>query len=140
MKYPVILTVKGVQHYEQQEPEIIELVTEGILENTDKGWSLTYEESELTGLAGVTTNFLIEPGCVTLNRKGPLSSTMVFQEGVFHDSLYRMEFGALLLTVCAKKVAYDLSPAGGTIDLSYTIEIEQTAAGFIDYHLTVRTK
>jgi len=140
MKYPVILSVKGVQHYQEQDPETIELVTEGVLENTDQGWSLTYEESELTGLAGVTTTFLVTPGCVTLSRKGPLSSTMVFREGVSHDSLYRMEFGALLLTVCANKVSYDLSPAGGTIDLSYAIEIEQTAAGFIDYHLTVRPK
>ncbi len=140
MKQRVILSIKGVQHYQEQEPETIELVTEGVLEPTDKGWSLTYEESELTGLAGVTTNFQVEPGCVTLSRKGPLSSTMVFREGVIHESLYRMEFGALLVTVCANRVRYELSNAGGTIDLTYAIEIEQAAAGYIEYHLTIQPK
>jgi len=140
MKQRVILSIKGVQHYQEQEPETIELVTEGVLEPTDKGWSLTYEESELTGLAGVTTNFQVEPGCVTLSRQGPLSSTMVFREGVIHESLYRMEFGALLVTVCANRVRYELSNAGGTIDLTYAIEIEQAAAGYIEYHLTIQPK
>lgn len=140
MKYDVMLSIKGIQHYEEQEPETIELVTEGILEQTDTGWSLSYEESELTGLAGVNTTFSVKPGCITLTRTGKLSSTMVFEEGVIHESLYRMEFGALLLTVCANKVRYELGPQGGTIDLTYAIEIEQSAAGFIDYHLTIQTK
>ena len=140
MKYDVMLSIKGIQHYEEQEPETIELVTEGILEQTDTGWSLSYDESELTGLAGVNTTFSVKPGCITLTRTGKLSSTMVFEEGVIHESLYRMEFGALLLTVCANKVRYELGPQGGTIDLTYAIEIEQSAAGFIDYHLTIQTK
>lgn len=140
MKHAVMLSLKGVQRYQDQEPETIELVTEGALEQTEKGWSLSYEESELTGLAGVTTTFTLEPGCVTLSRTGKLSSTMVFQEGVVHESLYRMEFGALLLTVCASKVSYELSPSGGTIDLTYTIEIEHSAAGLVEYHLDVQPK
>ena len=138
MKLPVMLSVKGVQHYQEQDPETIELVTEGILEDTASGWTLTYEESELTGLAGVTTTFQVEPACVTLSRTGPLSSTMVFREGEIHESLYKMEFGTLLLTVCASKVEWNLGPNGGTIDLTYAIEIEQSAAGVIDYHLTVQ--
>ena len=140
MKYDVMLSLKGVQHYEQQDPETIELVTEGILEQTQEGWSLSYDESELTGLAGVRTTFQVKPGCVTLNREGKLSSTMVFEEGVIHESLYRMEFGALLLTVCAKQVFFDIVPDGGTIDLLYAIEIENNAAGIVDYHLDIRAK
>ena len=140
MKYDVMLTLKGIQHYEEQEQETIELITEGTLEQTETGWRLSYEESQLTGLEGVRTTFEVQPGCITLNREGKLSSTMVFEEGVIHESLYRMEFGALLLTVCANKVRYDLSEKGGTIDLTYAIEIEQSAAGFIDYHLDIQTK
>jgi len=138
MKKKVMLSIRGSQEYAEQEPEVIELVTEGILEQSDNGWKLIYEESELTGLAGVTTTFDLVPGCITLSRTGPLNSQMVFQEGVIHDSLYQMEFGTLMLTVCAKKIAYDLSENGGTVDLCYSIEIEHNAAGVIDYHLDVR--
>lgn len=140
MKQTVMLSIRGRQNYMDQEPEVIELVTEGVLEELENGWSITYEESDLTGLAGVTTTFLVEPGKITLTRKGPLSSQMVFQQGVYHESLYQLEFGALMLTVCASKVSYSITRQGGTIDLVYAIEIEQSAAGVIDYHLDIRAK
>lgn len=140
MRQEVLLTIRGQQTYSEQEPELVELVTEGTLESTANGWLLTYEESDLTGLKGVTTSFLVEPGKITLSRKGPLNSQMVFQEGMYHESLYQMEFGALMITVCASMVRYDISEEGGTIDLTYSIEIEQTAAGCIEYHLDIRKK
>ena len=140
MEFPVVLSIEGKQSYMDQEPEIIELVTEGVMEESDGGWNISYEESDLTGLQGVTTTFRIRPGEVVLDRTGKLTSQMVFVEGQKHDSLYQMEFGALMLTVCATRVSYDLTEAGGTVDLSYQIEIEQTSAGVIDYHLEIRKK
>lgn len=140
MKQKVVLSIRGRQSYADQDPEVIELVTEGTMEYRDGGWDLSYEESELTGLAGVTTTFRVEPGKVMLTRTGRLSSQMVFQEGVTHDSLYQLEFGALMLSVKATRVYYDILPDGGTIDLVYNICIENTEAGEIDYHLDIRTK
>ena len=140
MKQAVILSIRGRQTYMDQEPDVIELVTEGTMEQIEDAWELLYEESELTGLAGVTTNFRIEPEKVTLTRTGKLSSQMVFQEGVFHDSLYQMEFGALMITVCASRIHFELSEKGGYVDLVYGIEIEQNAAGVIDYHLEIKPK
>ena len=140
MKRAVVLSIQGKQTYADQEPEIIELVTEGTMEFTNGGWDIAYEETALTGLEGVTTVFRVEPDKVTLTRKGALNSQMVFQQGVPHDSLYQMPFGALLLTVNATSVFYDIVPDGGVIDLSYNIEIENTQAGVIDYHLDIRAK
>ena len=139
MKQKVMLTIRGCQHYEEQEPEVIELVTEGTLERRENGWDICYEESELTGLSGVTTVFHIEGDKIVLTRSGRLSSQMVFQEGVFHESLYQAEYGiTLMITVCAGKVDVTLDDKGGTVDLTYAIEIEQTTAGVIDYHLDIQ--
>ena len=140
MEYPVVLSITGRQTYGTREPETIELVTEGTMTFRDGGWDVSYEESALTGMEGVTTTFRIEPGKVTLERTGKLVSTMVFQENVPHDSLYQMEFGALLLTVRASRIFYDILPEGGTVDLVYEICIENTEAGIIDYHLDIRRK
>lgn len=140
MKRDVVLSIRGRQAYQDQEPETIELVTEGVLERQAEGWRISYEESDLTGMQGVTTTFLVEPGKITLDRTGSLSSRMVFQEGVYHESLYQMEFGALMITVCAAKVSYAITEAGGTVDLTYGIDIEQSAAGVIDYHLDIAVK
>ena len=140
MKQPVVLHIRGQQTYADQEPEIIELTTEGWMQFRDGGWDISYEESELTGLAGVTTTFRVEPGRVTLDRKGALNSQMIFEEGVAHDTLYQMAFGTLMLTVKAAFVYYDIVSDGGTIDLSYQICIENAEAGMIDYHLDIRAK
>ncbi len=140
MKRPVVLTVRGRQSYAGQEPEIIELVTEGVMELCQDGWEISYEESELTGLEGVTTTFRVEQGRVILTRSGQLNSHMVFQEGTSHDSLYQMPFGTLMLTVKATRVFYDIVPDGGSIDLVYHITIENAEAGVIDYHLDIRPK
>lgn len=140
MKQEVTLSIQGRQTYQDQEPDIIELVTEGTIEFQNGGWDISYEESELTGLAGVTTTFRVEPGKVTLTRKGALNSTMIFQENVVHESLYQMPFGALMLSVKATSVFFDIVPDGGVIDLSYNINIENSEAGVIDYHLDIRAK
>ena len=140
MVQTVMLSICGQQSYSGQEPDVLEFVTEGTLERLQDGWKLCYEESELTGLAGVSTTFQIQGSTVTLIRTGKLNSQMVFEEGIPHDSLYEMEFGALMLTVCAVKVEANLAEAGGTIDLKYSIEIEQNSAGMIDYHLDIKAK
>ena len=138
MKQKVMLSIQGRQTYQDQEPDLIELVTEGTMEFADGGWNICYEESELTGLKGVTTTFRVEPGVVTLTRTGGLKSQMVFRQGQSHDSLYQMDFGALMITVCAQSVFVDLTPDGGFIDLVYSIEIEKSEAGMVDYHLDIR--
>ena len=138
MKQAVMLSIQGRQTYADQEPDSIELVTEGTMEFCDGGWDIVYEESELTGLSGVFTPFRIEPGKVTLSRSGKLNSQMVFQQGTTHQSLYQMEFGTLMISVKATNLFFDITPDGGVIDLIYDIEIENAAAGVIEYHLDIR--
>ena len=140
MSTKVVLSIQGRQTYQDQEPDSIELVTEGTMDFVDGGWNITSEDSELTGLEGVTTTFRVEPGRVTLTREGKLNSQMVFEEGISHDSLYQMDFGTLMLTVKATRVYYDILPDGGTIDLVYKIDIENSEAGTIDYHLDIWQK
>ena len=140
MKTAVVLSIRGRQSYDGQEPDVIELVTDGFMEFRDGGWDISYQESDLTGMEGVTTTFRVEPGKVTLIRSGRLKSTMIFQQGVAYDTLYQMEFGALMMRIKASQVLFDLVEDGGFIDIVYDIEIENTAAGVVDYHLDIRAK
>ena len=128
MKQEVVLRIRGQQSYDGQEPEVIELMTEGTMEFNDGGWDISYEETELTGLAGVTTTFRVEPEKVILRRTGKLRSEMMFQQGVRHESLYQLDFGALMMAVTAKLVFFDIVSDGGVIDLMYDIEIENSVA------------
>lgn len=140
MKQEVVLAIRGRQTYEDQEPDVIELTTDGTMEFRDGGWDISYEETALTGMDGVTTLFRVEPDKVILTRTGKLRSQMIFQKGVIHESLYQMDFGALMIAVCAQFLYFDITPEGGMIDLVYTIDIENNSCGTVDYHLDIRAK
>lgn len=140
MKKNVMLSVRGSQRYLDQEPDVIELITEGTMEYNEGGWDICYQETELTGLQGVTTMFRVEPDRIILTRTGRLNSQMIFKKDIRHDSLYQMDFGALMISVCARRIAVSLDKNGGFVDLVYGIEIEQSAAGEVDYHLTIAPK
>ncbi len=138
---PVLLRIVSRQSYDQQEPDVIDLTTEGTLERTSEGvWLISYEESHLTGLEGVTTSFRLSKHGATLRRTGALESRMLFQVGVRHESLYQMEFGAIMITVIADHIHCGLTEQGGAVDISYRLEIEHSQLGKVDYHLSVTPK
>ena len=100
MEKPVIISIRGVQSLEPGEEDVMELVTQGVLRQEEgEGFSLSYLESELTGLEGTTTTFRIAPDRITLRREGTLNSEMIFQEGQKHVSLYETPYGGLMLGV-----------------------------------------
>ena len=41
MKQEVVLNIRGRQRYDGQEPDVIELVTEGTMEFTNGGWDIS---------------------------------------------------------------------------------------------------
>ena len=91
-------------------------------------------------MEGTVTTFHIAPPVITLQRTGAVESKMVFTEGVEDRSLYDMGFGALMITVCADTIRSDMSETGGTLDVTYSIVIEQAAAGSVHYRITARPK
>ena len=138
MKTPVVLSITGRQKYADQEPETIELVTEGLMSFENGGWDITYEESALTGLEGVTTTFRVEPGKVTLSRVGKLTSQMVFQEGRRHMSMYNTPYGAIEIGISTRHLMADLHAQGGNIEIDYAIEVDHALAGRNIFQINVK--
>lgn len=136
----VLLTIRSRQQFRDEKPETTKLLTEGTMRRDGETVELAYEESELTGLSGTTTTFRMAPQRVELERRGKVSSRMVFVPGVEDRSLYDMGFGALMIAVRAEKVRLDFNDNGGSASVSYTIDIEGQAAGRIDYRIDVRKK
>ena len=50
MEKEVIISIKGMQKYENAEPDTIELVTGGRLERDGESFTLSYQESAVTGM------------------------------------------------------------------------------------------
>ena len=140
MRQDVMISLRGKQCYLDQDPDVIELVTEGTFDYQTGCWEICYDESNLTGMEGVTTSFRCEGDQIVLTRSGKLHSQMIFREGASHDSLYQSEFGALLVTVHATKIDANVCEDGGVVDLMYDIEVERSSAGVVEYHLEIRTR
>ena len=60
--------------------------------------------------------------------------------GKLNKRLLEKNNRVLMISVCATRVMADICCDGGMIDLVYAIELEQSAAGTIDYHLDIRPK
>ena len=141
MEKPVIISIRGVQSLEPGEEDVMELVTQGVLRQEEgEGFSLSYLESELTGLEGTLTTFQVEPDCITLLRMGEFNSQMVFQPGRRHFSMYDTPYGALSISVNTRKMRAALDDHGGQIEIDYAIEIDHAVAGENAFHIDVREK
>lgn len=134
----VLLKIRTVQMVPGDLPEIMELQSEGVLRKFSDRVEISYLESEMTGLEGVTTTFtLYGGGKMALTRNGEkLKNQMVFRVGEKTDSLYDVGFGALLITVATKEIKADLEK--GEFHVEYTVEVEHTFMGTNTYHVTFR--
>ena len=90
-------------------------------------------------MEGVTAAFEVDGDRVTLERTGKLRSRMEFVEGQKTESLYSMDFGAMLLGVTARRVESHMTDEGGSIHLEYGVELEQNFLGLNTYDIQVKT-
>ena len=138
MDKEVVISIKGMQKYEDTFPDVVELVTAGRLARDGTGYTLSYQESELTGLDGTLTTIQVDGEQVTLLRVGEFNSQMVFQEGRRHLSMYNTPYGAMAIGVHTRHLLAELNDQGGDIEVDYTIEVDHALAGRSVFRINVK--
>lgn len=138
MKQDVLITLKGTQSFGTEKPESIELVTRGTMTGRNGKFAISYEETEMTGIPGVTTTFLVfNPKRIVLTREGAIHSRMVFEKDIKNDSLYDLGFGSLMIGICARDIRVDLSEAGGSLLIDYIVDVEQSMSSRNSYEIAI---
>ena len=140
MEENVIISIKGSQLYEGQDPDVTELVTAGTLRREQEGYTIAYQETELTGLEGTTTKLRIEGPRVTLLRQGSVNSQMIFEVGRKHLSMYETPYGALAVGIETRRLKNTVDEAGGDLEIDYAIEIDNLLAGKSLFQLNGKKK
>ena len=138
MEKEVVISVKGIQTYEGTAPDAVELVTKGRMAQEGESYTLSYQESELTGLERTLTTIQVDGDQVTLMRVGEFNSQMVFQEGRRHLSMYNTPYGAMAIGVHTLHLLADLDGQGGRIEVDYTIEVDHAMAGRNVFRISVK--
>jgi len=141
MSNNVILSIKGTQHYEGEEDnDVVELVTLGTLQRDERGLTISYEETELTGMEGTTTKVRIEDDGprVTLLREGRINTQMIFQIGQRYLALYETPYGALSVGVQTQRLKNTVSENGGDLEIDYNVEVNNLQTGRNLFRLNVK--
>jgi len=138
MKKDVLITIKGLQSYEDQDDDTIELVTTGTYYKKDDDYYIVYKESELTGLGETTTTVKVEPNRVTVIRFGDTKSHMIFEEGEKHISYYDTGVGALTVGVSTRQIRKSLNDFHATIVIDYAMEINNSVVGENAFNISVK--
>ena len=108
----------------------IELFSEGELYVTDERVIIAYDESELTGMEGSSTQVRFErsnPGLVSMLRNGTVNTILVFEKGKRHICTYQTMYMPFEICVFTKEVRNTLLE-NGKIELDYIVEIRGAQA------------
>ncbi len=132
----VMITVIGVQHVDGQS-DTVELTTEALMHEEVDGFTLSYRESAATGMDGTLTTLRIQPNKVTLTRRGAAAGMLVMEYQKRHMCSYATPVGSLMLGVFCDRMQQDLCLGGGTLDLSYTLDVEGSMMSRQDLHIKV---
>ena len=114
----------------EEDDGIIEIFTEGRLRVTPERVSLTYEETEITGMEGskTTVSFLkSQPELVTMSRTGAVNTALVFEPKKRHICSYTTPF--MPFELCVRTISMDNRLENdGEFSLEYIIEIRGATA------------
>ncbi len=126
MKKKVWLSIKGQQSTQSEEPEIVELITEGELYYKDRSNYLLYKESEVSGMEGTTTTVKVEEDQVSIIRLGTTNTHLVFKKGQRKYNRYETPYGELLLSIFTNdlSIQYNEEKEPVSIYLDYDLGIE----------------
>lgn len=123
MKKKVMIRLLTKQTAEEQEPETLEIATQGTLEKTPDGLYIEYNEPD-EGMGKTVCGILINnPELVTMTRSGDFNANLVLEKGVRHNCLYETPFGSVVMGVFSSDVNVLFTEDGGTVNMKYTIDI-----------------
>lgn len=110
---------------------LLELRTQGTLVSEDGRITLSYDETELTGMEGSTTQVSFSedtPELLTMLRSGTVRAALVFEQKVRHICVYDTPIMPFELCIYARKVENHLTMDGGNITLDYIVEFHGSDA------------
>lgn len=136
----IILFVRGEQTYDSVAPEVTELATEGVMTLDGEEISLSYEETELTGMEGTTTRFTVRGDTVVLERTGMIQSRMEFKQGERSSSLYETPWGTMVVDIATTRLAHRLNERGGVMEILFTIAVNHQVTGENRFRVRVKER
>ena len=124
----VVISIHSVHGYDQNDMEELDFTTDGIMSLEEDGCSLSYMESEVTGMPGTLTTFRVNPDGIVVDREGFVTSRMQFREGVKDSVMLATPYGTAKLGIDTRKIKNNLGCRGGNLEIDYVVNMEHVVA------------
>lgn len=135
-----MITIDGIQHVDD-ENSTVSFSTEGDYSVENDRFTITYEDSELTGYAGdVTTLSVNGEHTVLLERAGKTETRLLVEPGERNISFYDVGVGTLSLAVGGAKIKNSLGKSGGVLQFSYALDVDSNVISENEITVTVRER
>lgn len=118
--------------------DVIEVVSPGKYIKINDGYRATYEETEISGMAGTTTTLTIRDKEVVLEREGTTTTKMCFNREEPSVSMYQTPYGILELSINTKSLEVEMDEDGGELKIDYSLAIAGQVP--IDTKLSLKIK
>lgn len=123
-KKQVLLSVMGWTREDEDRPDIVRLLTTGTLTGDKENWRIDYTETQPDNESHDVT-LTLGGGVVTMQRTGPMGTSMVFEQGKRFEGSYRTPYGDLDMGVYPTHVKYQVDEAAeGQVDLTYQLDLQ----------------
>jgi uncharacterized beta-barrel protein YwiB (DUF1934 family) len=134
-----LISIKGTVLSEGAPPDVIELITEGrYCINGGKRY-ISYKESDMTGLDGVTTTLKVEgDDTVTLIRSGAAQSRLIIAKGQRQLCHYGTDYGDLMVGISGCHIDSKLGEVGGELSFNYTLDVNSSMVSHNEVFISVR--
>lgn len=119
------LKLKAINNKLHEEPEIIELFTQGEFHYQNGAAYYIYEETEISGMPGVKTTLKVRPQSASIIRRGDFHSRMDLIKDEKTYTSYNTPYGQIDMEVFTHDILVDIDPQTGYghIKLSYYLNI-----------------
>lgn len=139
MKDNYIISITGTQTVDG-ETDKIEVLTTGKYEENGSEKIIRYVEysAEDPTLKTDTEVVVKNHSLLTITRKGELSSQLVLEKGRRHQCHYRTPVGDMMIGVFTSSMSDTLSPLGGELKASYTLDFFGDAVSENEFYIKLK--
>lgn len=121
-----------------EEEDSLDFVTDGLYSYADGVASLSYLETEVTGLEGTRTSVKVSPDKVVVNRDGLVMSRMVFTPGQRSAFQYDTPIGTATMQMDTHRITQRFDERGGEMEIDYVLGLEHAVISRNRFRLNVR--
>ena len=138
MEKDVIISIHSIQDLSSDEPQVIDFMTLGKYRKDGEVARLSYDETDVTGMAGTRTGISFFPGEIIVDRVGTVSGIMTFRPGLTDNMAYRTEYGQTNIGIDTRARREDFNENSGKEEKDNVVNIDHMSVGRNRFELTVR--